>query len=152
NKDNLLDEKSILELIKSSIEDANTKIYLKSIKNEELKGMGTTITLAYIYKDNIYIGHVGDSRAYLIRDNGISQITDDHSYVNQLIKAGSITKEQGKVHPKRNMITRAVGSSSIIEIDLISSKIKKQDIFLLCSDGLFNMVKEEKILETFIRE
>ncbi len=79
---------------------------------------GRIYLLYQIYKNKIYLGHVGDSRAYIIRNGEINQITEDHSYVNQLIKAGSITKEEGKSHPKRNMITRAVGSSSIIEIDL----------------------------------
>lgn len=142
-------EKSILKKIKTSIEEANTKIYLKSMEDEEFKGMGTTVTMAYIFKDKICLGHVGDSRAYLIRNKEISQITEDHSYVNQLLKMGSITKKEAKTHPKRNMITRAVGSSSIIEIDLITKKWDKNDILILCSDGLTNMVKDTQILQTF---
>lgn len=147
NKDNIGREKDVLKLIKSSIEEANTKTYLKSIGNKDYKGMGTTITLAYIYKNKIYLGHVGDSRAYLIQDGEIYQITEDHSYVNQLVKSGSITEEEGKIHPKRNMITRAVGSSSVIEIDIIDRKYNKNDILILCSDGLFNMVNDLDILE-----
>lgn len=141
--------KDILKKIKTSIEEANTKIYLKSMEDEESKGMGTTVTLAYIFKNKMYLGHVGDSRAYLIRNNEIIQITEDHSYVNQLLKAGSITKEEAKTHPKRNMITRAVGSSSIIEIDLINKEWNQDDILILCSDGLTNMVKDTKILKAF---
>ena len=139
-------------MIKESIEEANTKIYLKSLQDEKYKGMGTTITLAYIFKDKICIGHVGDSRAYLIREGNICQITEDHSFVNELLKTGSITKEEAKIHPKRNMITRAVGSSSIIEMDLIIRECNKNDILLLCSDGLSNMLKEFEIRDVFMGE
>lgn len=149
-KDSLLNEDLIINLIKESIEEANTKIYLKSLEDEKYKGMGTTITLAYILKNKIYIGHVGDSRAYLIRGENIFQITEDHSYVNELLKTGSITKEEAKTHPKRNMITRAVGSSSIIEMDLIIKEYDINDILLLCSDGLSNMLKEFEIKDVFI--
>lgn len=152
SKDNLDTDQNILKVIKGSIEKANTKIYLKSIENEECNGMGTTITLGYIFGGNIFIGHVGDSRAYLIREKEISQITEDHSYVNELLKLGSITIEEAHNHPKKNMITRAVGSSSTISMDLIVKDYKKDDILLLCSDGLFNMLDENEIYEVFNRE
>ena len=148
-KNNLSDKDEVIKSIKGSIEEANTKIYLKSIQNKDLKGMGTTITLAYILDDNIYLGHVGDSRAYLISDGNINQITEDHSFVNELVKSGSITKEEAKNHPKKNMITRAVGSSSIIEMDLIVKEYNENDILVLCSDGLTNMITDFEILETF---
>lgn len=152
SKDHLNKEKNILKVIKKSIEQANTKIYLKSIENEKCTGMGTTITMGYIFKDKIFIGHVGDSRGYLIRDKDIYQITEDHSYVNELLKRGSITLEEARNHPKKNMITRAVGSSSKINMDLIVKDYKKDDILLLCSDGLFNMVEDSKIYEVFNKE
>lgn len=148
-KNNLNKEKNILKTIKKSIEKANTKIYLKSLEREECKGMGTTITLAYIFEGRIFIGHVGDSRGYLIREEEIIQITEDHSYVNELLKLGSISIEEAKKHPKKNMITRAVGSSSTISMDLIVKKHKKNDILLLCSDGLFNMLSEKEIYEVY---
>lgn len=151
-KASLTNEESVIKLIKKSIEEANIKIYLKSLEDEKYNGMGTTITLAYILKDKICIGHVGDSRAYLIRDGEIFQITEDHSFVNELLKTGSITKEEAKTHPKRNMITRAVGSSSIIEMDLVIKEYAKNDILLLCSDGLSNMLKEFEITNAFIGE
>ncbi len=151
-KDELLNEDIIIKLIKESIEEANIKIYLKSLEDDKYKGMGTTITLAYIFKDKICIGHVGDSRAYLIKEGEIYQITEDHSFVNELLKTGSITKEEAKIHPKRNMITRAVGSSSIIEMDLIMKERNKNDILLLCSDGLSNMLKEFEIRDVFMGE
>lgn len=149
NQKNLSSEKMILKIIKKSIEEANSKVYLKSLENKDFNGMGTTITLAYIFNNKIYIGHVGDSRAYLIRKGKLGQISEDHSYVNQLLKSGSITKEEAKNHPKRNMITRAVGSSSILEIDLLVKKYDKNDILILCSDGLTNMVMDFQILEQF---
>ncbi len=149
DKDKLNSEKSVMKWIKKTIEEANTKIYLESRKNKEYMGMGTTIIIGYIYKDKFYLGHVGDSRAYVIRDEKMEQITEDHSYVNQLLKLGNITKEEARNHPKKNMITRAVGSSSIIEIDLIDRQYKKGDILVLCSDGLYNMVEDSQILEAF---
>lgn len=152
NKESLSSENTIINLIKKSIEEANTKIYLKSIENEKYKGMGTTITLAYIFENKILLGHVGDSRAYLIHEDNIIQLTEDHSFVNELLKMGSITKEEATNHPKRNMITRAVGSSSIIEMDLIAKEFNNNNILLLCSDGLFNMVKENEIYQVFSKE
>jgi len=152
HKENLTSREKIFNLIKKSIEEANTKIYLKSLESEECKGMGTTITLAYIHEGEVFIGHVGDSRAYLIRRGNIEQLTEDHSFVNELIKIGSITKEQAVNHPKKNMITRAVGSSSIIESDLIARNYEKEDILFLCSDGLFNMLKDFEIVEVFSQE
>ena len=152
SKDDLKNEDMVIKLIKKLVEEANTKIYLKSLENEKYKGMGTTITLSYIFNKKICIGHVGDSRAYLIRDEDMLQITEDHSFVNELLKTGSITKEEAKTHPKRNMITRAVGSSSIIEMDLIIKEYNKDDILILCSDGLFNMLKEFEIKDVFMRE
>lgn len=149
DKINLKNEKTILKWIKKTIEEANTKIYLKSIKNKDYRGMGTTITLAYIYEDKIYIGHVGDSRAYILKNGKINQITEDHSYVNQLVKLGSITLEEAEKHPKKNMITRAVGSSSIIEVDLMVKEYDESQILILCSDGLFNMVEDIQIQKTF---
>ncbi len=152
SKDNLVNDKNILKTIKESIEKANTKIYLKSISSERYNGMGTTMILGYIFNGKIFIGHVGDSRAYLIRNEEIHQITEDHSYVNELLKLGSITIEEAKIHPKRNLITRAVGSSSKIRMDLIVKEYEKEDILLLCSDGLFNMLKEREIYEVFNSE
>ncbi len=151
-KDDLKKDKNILKIIKASIEKANTQIYLKSIESEECNGMGTTITLGYIFDKKIFIGHVGDSRAYLIRGKEIYQITEDHSYVNELLKLGSITIEEAKNHPKKNMITRAVGSSSKITMDLIVKDYEKDDILLLCSDGLFNMLSANEIYEVLNSE
>lgn len=147
NKGKLFKEDDINNQIVKAIEDANHKIYIKSLEMPEYKGMGTTITLGYICGSKVLIGHVGDSRAYFIRDKKISQITEDHSLVNELIKNGSISKEEAINHPQKNMITRAVGTSSEIAIDLFFINYQTDDCLLLCSDGLFNMVDEKTILD-----
>lgn len=142
-----LDDDSIKKNIISSIIKANEKIYNKSLEDEEFSGMGTTVTLAYKNNKKIFIGHVGDSRAYLFRKGNLSQITTDHSLVEELIRNGSISKEEAKNHPQRNIITRAVGTSKEIEADLIVEEKLKDDILLLCTDGLTNMLMEDEIKE-----
>ncbi len=152
NKKCLDNEKKLITVIGNSIQEANKKIYKCSKESEEFSGMGTTITLAYILKDNIYIGHVGDSRAYIIQDHTIEQITEDHSLVQQLVNNGSITIEEGKTHPQRNMITRAAGTSEDIEVDIIIRPVNKNDILLICSDGLSNMVSDNEIINILKNE
>lgn len=152
NKRSLDNEKKLISIIKNSIKEANKKIYKTSKQSTSLSGMGTTITLAYILKGNIYIGHVGDSRAYIISNGHIYQITEDHSLVQELVKNGSITIEEGKTHPQRNMITRAAGTSEDIEVDIIIKSFNKSDILLICSDGLSNMVNDNEIIHTFNNE
>lgn len=149
HKKYLKDENRLTSIIENSIIEANSEIYKSSKELETLSGMGTTITLAYILKEYLYIGHVGDSRAYIISGEGISQITEDHSLVNELVKNGSITIEESKTHPQRNMITRAVGTSNEIEVDVIKRHYNSNDILLICSDGLSNMVSDEEILKIF---
>lgn len=145
--DKLNSVKNIKTLIREAVEHVNKEIYLESFEVPEYYGMGTTITLAYIYKSKVFIGHVGDSRAYFIHNNEIKQITEDHTLVNELIKNGSITPAEAINHPQKNMITRAIGTSSNIEMDFYTIDIRKEDIFILCSDGLSNMVGEDNILE-----
>ena len=145
-----MDDNSIINAIKNSIWRANDEIYRKSIENEEYSGMGTTVTMAYETNGNIFIGHVGDSRAYLLRDNTLYQITKDHSLVEELVKNGSITREEARFHPQKNIITRAVGTDKEVEIDLIVKEKSKGDILLLCTDGLTNMLNDEEIKELLI--
>lgn len=152
NKEELNTEKGIVKTIKSSIEKANHKVYTKSLEALEYSGMGTTVTLAYIYENKIYIGHVGDSRAYYITRDNMKQITEDHSLVNELIKNGSITIEQGKNHPQRNVITRAIGTSNHIRVDIHTMEYEEDNKLILCSDGLTNMINEEEILEIVNRD
>ena len=147
NLQNLKNEKNIKLLIKEAIQEANDNIYLKSFEKQEFNGMGTTITMAYIYDNKIYIGHVGDSRAYVVKNRELSQITEDHSLVNELVKNGSITPAEAINHPQRNMITRAVGTSYKINLDLYILNYENKDKLVLCSDGLTNMVDDNTILE-----
>ncbi|CCQ96060.1 Serine/threonine phosphatase stp [[Clostridium] ultunense Esp] len=142
-----LDDSGIKDKIVCSISKANEKIYRKALEEEKFSGMGTTVTLAYKNNEKIFIGHVGDSRAYLFRKGVLSQITKDHSLVEELIRNGSISKEEAKLHPQRNIITRAVGTSKEIESDLIVQENNKGDILLLCTDGLTNMLMDEEIKE-----
>lgn len=148
----LKDKENIKETIEEAIYVANRKIYLESKKILKYAGMGTTITLAYILNNHIYIGHVGDSRAYFVTEGEIYQITDDHSLVNELIKNGSITPEEAINHPQKNLITRAVGTSSEIQLDFYTIDYKKDDILIICSDGLSNMLNNDEILKLIISE
>jgi len=139
---------NIINRIKSSIYKANKEIYNSSIKDEKYSGMGTTVTLAYIMDNKIFIGHVGDSRAYIYRQDELSQITVDHSLVEELIKNGTISKEEAKYHPQRNIITRAVGTSKDIQIDVNIITKEKGDILLLSTDGLTSMLDDDEIKNT----
>jgi len=132
-----------------SVKISNDKIREKSFSNEECCGMGTTVTMAVLDKNNdiIYIGNIGDSRAYLLRNNEIKQITTDHTYVNELMKDGKITQEEAKTHPKRNVITRALGSEDYVHADIFELELYKNDILLLCTDGLTTHVSDDRMLE-----
>lgn len=138
---------SILNLIEDAIEFANTAIYEESEQDEELQDMGTTLEVVLVYDMKIYIGHVGDSRVYRIRKNTIKKITTDHSYVEKLIQDGDITREEAENHPKKNLLIKALGTDENIEPDMIYTVFNKNDIIVVCSDGLTNMVKEQRILE-----
>ena len=141
------DKESILKLIASAVEYANMVVYEKSKETQELEGMGTTLEVCLIYNNKAYIGHVGDSRVYRIRNEVIRKLTKDHSYVQQLIEDKKITREEAKTHPKKNMITRALGCTPYVEPDLRARNFEKGDIFILCSDGLTNMVEDKQIYE-----
>ncbi len=141
------DKDSILKLIKDAMEYANFVVYEESKKDENLQGMGTTLDVCLIYNNKIYIGHVGDSRVYLIRKDVGRKITKDHSYVQQLVEDKKITREEAMHHPKKNMLLKALGCTSYVEPDIRARNIEKNDIFLMCSDGLTNMIEENKIYE-----
>ena len=139
------DKEEILKLISSSIEYANMIVYEKSQQDIELRDMGTTLDVCLIYNNNIFVGHIGDSRVYRIRKNVIRKITNDHSYVEKLVKEGTITKEQAYNHPKKNMLMKAIGCHSLVEPDIMYKGFLKDDIILMCSDGLTNMLKDDEI-------
>ena len=141
------DRESLIQLVASSMEYANMVVYEKSKENKEFEGMGTTLEVCLIYNNKAYIGHIGDSRIYRIRKNFIRKLTQDHSYVQKLVKDGTITKEEAEVHPKKNMLLKALGCNAFVEPDVAVKGFLRDDIILMCSDGLTNMVKQQDIFE-----
>lgn len=138
-------KEAILGLIKNAIEYANMVVFEKAKNVPELQGMGTTLDVCFIYNNKIYIGHVGDSRVYRIRGELIRKLTKDHSYVQQLVEDGKITREEANHHPKKNMLTKALGCTAYVEPDIRARNLEAGDILLMCSDGLTNMVQEKEI-------
>lgn len=124
---------------------ANKNVYDDAKANKKRSGMGSTATLAIFQKNTVLIGQVGDSRAYLMRDGVLSQITKDHSYVQMLVDSGRITPEEAWVHPQKNIITRAIGTESDVNVDVFSLDMECGDILLLCSDGLNSCVADHEI-------
>lgn len=134
------------EVLIEALNSANSTVYKMSQDKTALSGMGTTITACLISDEKVTAAQVGDSRLYLVRDGKIIQVTKDHSLVEMLIENGTITRDDAKHHPQKNVITRAIGTDSSVEADIYEFSITKGDIILLCSDGLVNMVEDEKIL------
>ena len=124
---------------------ANQQLHLQSESDVSKKGMGTTLVAAAILGRKVYVANVGDSRAYLINSNGITQITQDHSWVEEQVRAGLLTPEQARQHPQRNLVTRALGSRPRVEVDLFEGEIGERDTLLLCSDGLTGRIKDAEI-------
>ena len=135
-----------IEILSSSIRDANKKIFESSQENEDYRGMGTTLSSGIILEDVLIYSNIGDSRIYRINE-GMEQITQDDSFVNYLIEIGEITEEEAKNHPKKNVLTKAMGTTSDIEVIVNTLDIKDKDVFLFCSDGLTNMVSDEEIFK-----
>ncbi len=128
-----------------SFKEANRSIFEMSARNPEWQGMGTTVTACVKLDGEILIGQVGDSRAYLLRDNHISQLTEDHSLVQELLKSGSITEEEAFRHPRRNVLTRAVGTGLFLDVDLYRRNVLAGDRLLLCTDGLTRYIRQEEL-------
>ena len=141
------DRESLIQLIARRMEYANMVVYEKSRENKEYEGMGTTLEVCLIYNNKAYIGHIGDSRIYRIRKTFIRKLTTDHSYVQKLVKDGTITKEEAFNHPKKNMITKALGCMGDVVPNIYVETFEEKDIILMTSDGLTNMVKEDEILK-----
>ncbi len=139
------DKDSIIQLVGSSIEYANMIVYEKSKENKELNGMGTTLDVCLIYNNRVFIGHVGDSRVYRIRKEFMRKLTQDHSYVQKLVKDGTITKEEAVHHPQKNMLMKALGCNAFVEPDVMVKGFLKDDILIMNSDGLTNLVSQEEI-------
>ncbi|SMO46671.1 Stp1/IreP family PP2C-type Ser/Thr phosphatase [Melghirimyces algeriensis] len=132
-------------MIQEAVEVANHEIYNMATQKAECKGMGTTMIASILGKNEVVLAHIGDSRAYLLHKDGLYQLTEDHSLVNVLKQHGEISEEEARVHPHRNVIVRAVGTDEEVEADVIVSPWYKEDLLLLCSDGLYNMVSVDQI-------
>jgi len=140
-----LSEARITELI----QEANRRVFQRSNEDAAASGMGTTMTVALVddASGTVAIGHVGDSRAYRVRDGRLEQLTDDHSLVNELVKSGRLSPEEALSHPQRSVITRAIGTEPDVDVDTFTVDTQPGDLFLLCSDGLTDMISDEEILE-----
>ncbi|MCI8411742.1 MAG: Stp1/IreP family PP2C-type Ser/Thr phosphatase [Clostridia bacterium] len=139
------DKESIIQLVGSSVEYANMVVYEKSKESKELEGMGTTLEVCLIYNNRVFIGHVGDSRVYRIRKEFMRKLTQDHSYVQKLVKDGTITQEEAVHHPQKNMLMKALGCNAFVEPDVMVKGFLKDDILIMNSDGLSNLVPQEEI-------
>ncbi len=133
------------DLLVTVLKQANSAVYQKSASEPACQGMGTTITLCFILGDQGLVAHVGDSRAYLLRKETLHQITTDHSLVQELMLKGQITAEEAANHPQKNVITRALGTDSGVEIDLYEFTVQPEDMLLLCTDGLSNMLQDDEL-------
>jgi protein phosphatase len=134
------------ERVQAIIQEANRRIYERAHADSGFSGMGTTVTAALLLGGRVTIGHVGDSRAYRIRDGELEQLTDDHSLVGDLMRSGRLTPEEADAHPQRSVITRALGTDPDVDVDTLTVDARPGDLFLLCSDGLTTMVGDEDIL------
>jgi protein phosphatase len=134
--------------LRDSLARANSRVYHEAQANPDLKGMGTTTSALVVRDGNAWFGHVGDSRIYLVRGDEIRQLTDDHSLVATMVREGLLTKAEAETHPRRNVLQRSIGVSEQVEIDVRGPyPIEEGDVFILCSDGLHGVVKEDEIRE-----
>lgn len=146
------ENEQILNMIRNAMEYANKVVYEKSQENEELSGMGTTMEICLIIGDKLYIGHIGDSRIYRIRRGVMQKLTEDHSYVQELIKEGTITPKEAEHHPKKNMLIKALGCTPTAEPDIIERSALDGDIIEMNTDGLTNMVPIKEIKDIITNE
>ncbi|MCQ2562887.1 MAG: Stp1/IreP family PP2C-type Ser/Thr phosphatase [Mogibacterium sp.] len=141
----------VFRYFRAAVNYVNQFIIKLSEAKPQYAGMATTLTFAYIRKDEMYVANVGDSRVYLAHGDMIQQITDDHTYVNDLVKMGAITRDEAHLHARKNVITRAIGANANNEPDCFSVPVEKGDKVLLCSDGLYDEVDDDTILATLNR-
>ncbi len=135
----------IIERMKEAIEAANTEVHAQASLDRAKAGMGTTLVAAVLQGDNLYVANVGDSRAYLVREQSIEQVTRDHSWVNEQVEAGIITEQEAREHLYRNIITRSLGTKPSVDIDFFQRKVQPGDVLVLCCDGLSNEVEDDEI-------
>ena len=142
-----LSDEQVAERMRHAIRAANGAIFQRTLTEHDKRGMGTTVTALTLYETRFLVGQVGDSRAYLLRDNKLSQLTKDHSYVQEQVDAGYLTPEQARTHPYSNVITRCVGANSEVMPDIYVGTVKPRDVFLLASDGLTGMLEDYQLAE-----
>lgn len=142
---------SVGDALAEGVRLANTSVFETSEREPALKGMGTTLTAALIRNNRVVLSHVGDSRAYVIRKAEITQLTRDHSLVQELYSVGGITRDQAREHPHRNILTRALGTAREVEVDMAAIEPQRGDLLLLCSDGLTALVEDSEILKLCVR-
>lgn len=140
------------QLLRTACRTANNTVYELSCSNPEYQGMGTTLVAALVLSHEVYVINVGDSRCYILSDGTLKQITSDHSYVQALVNFGDITPEEARVHPKKNLITRALGIDESVRSDVFTAERKAGDKILLCSDGLSNMVPDDILQEELLKD
>ena len=141
-----MDKERIDQMLYSAVKLANFTVYDQSKQFEEFTGMGTTLVAVLVHGKEATIVNVGDSRAYCVTRDGISQLTVDHSVVQMMVARGEVTPERAKTYPGKNLITRAIGTEPVVMCDLFHHKVEKGEYFLLCSDGLSNIIDEQEIL------
>ncbi len=146
------EKEEIFNIIYKAMEYANNVVYEKSQEDEELLGMGTTMEICLIIEDKLYIGHIGDSRIYRIRRGVMQKLTEDHSYVQELVNEGTITPREAEHHPKKNMLMKALGCAPFVEPDIIERSVQSGDIIEMNTDGLTNMVSVKEIQEIVTKE
>lgn len=139
------DDESPVFVLEKAIKCANTQIRRKACEEVELNGMGTTIVAATLSGNKLCVANVGDSRLYVINDREIKQITRDHSLVEEMVRMGGLKRELARTHPDKNIITRAIGAQDDVEVDFFEVVLNKDDVILMCSDGLTNMIEDEEI-------
>ncbi|MBR5321139.1 MAG: Stp1/IreP family PP2C-type Ser/Thr phosphatase [Clostridia bacterium] len=138
---------SIRNMLTSAIAAANISVYDMSKADPELTGMGTTVVVAIVVDNNVFIAHAGDSRAYILSDGSLNQLTKDHSIVQEMIDNGTLTPDEAKIDPRKNIITRALGVDYELRIDFDIADIGEKDVLILCTDGLTNFVEPQEIYE-----
>jgi PPM family protein phosphatase len=138
---------SVEERLRARVREANERILARAQGDDQLAGMGTTLTAAYVGEDDLTVAHVGDSRLYRLRDGTFERLTDDHSLVEELVRQGKLTPEEADEHPQRSIITRALGAEAGVEADSRTWPARAEDVYLICSDGLTSMVPESRVAE-----
>jgi len=142
-----LGDEQVADRMRTAIRGANGAIFQRTLTEPDKRGMGTTVTALVLYDARFLIGQVGDSRAYLLRDGKLVQLTKDHSYVQEQVDAGYLTPDQARAHPYSNVITRCVGANSDVIPDVYAGALKPMDLFLLASDGLTGMVEDPDLVQ-----